>query len=70
MIPQFVPAPIAWNVEFQLKDMLVVYPVLGWTFDGQTVYTQVVDDNGGVIELSALFHNIRAMSYALVRADV
>lgn len=70
MIPQFVPAPIAWNVEFQLKGTRAVYPVLGWTFDGQTVYTQVVGDNGGIIELSALFHNLRAVSYELVRAGL
>lgn len=69
MVTQFVPAPIAWDVEFIVSGQRFTYPVVGWVYDGQSAHAYVVDDNGAITSQAALFERLGAVSCALVRVD-
>lgn len=67
MVTQFVPAPIAWDVEFIVSGQRFAYPVVGWVFDGQSAYAYVVDDNGYITSQAGLFERLKATDARLVR---
>lgn len=67
MVTQFVPAPIAWDVEFIVSGEKFAYPVVGWVYDGQTARVVLVDDNGYLTPQADLLKRLGATDARLVR---